>query len=1090
MWSKPQTRRYHQLKDERAQLERECERLGQQVARTMGEKWWDTIGDYLKTHRPDQFAALQKPGSVGAAARGEYDEDELSGSGNGGYRLPTLDDSVWQVWYKGSDAPPKMKAHKGHELWKMHKAARRKRVETWTHEINAPKRVELAAHLRKISAIVAEIDQLRWLDDQRVLEGADVIGCTTWGAAKYASLLQQQNIDVVIAEEAGEILEAHILTALPTTCKQLILIGDHKQLRPKVEFYPLDKASRQGYNLNVSLFERLALSGRVNVTMLKEQHRMQPAISALVRTMTYPELRDHSSVQGRQPVKGLRSSVVFVNMQGCEGGESNAGGSTASAAGAALVNGGALAASAPEARSKTNAEEADMAVAAVCYLLQQGYKPSEVVVLTPYLGQLVILRTRLGKALLKLAASQGCVSVAMDQRDVMQAQREGCELDSSVRHVDAERSWTSEAVAAAPSEDSPDDGVRVATVDNFQGEEARIIVASLVRCNDHGNIGFLKEPERVNVLLSRARDGLIILGNMNTLLANKQQTFWRQLLEGMDVYDGLPLRCVNHGQVATPRSGKELTKLCPSGGCALPCEMSLDCGHKCPLKCHPCAVTVHAQFRCSEKVMWQCEHGGHSHVKECWLPVPKTCKQCAAQEKAKKQVEDAKKELDAARSKAVADRELLAHQHEAKMLQERAKKERDNSALRAAEAKLKQVYESERTKLETKALKRQDELRAKQAKLEEKQRKALEDDAKKARLEQQQLEKKAAELALERHVTKIRLGADLQTATERCGGCHKEVSAVLGARCQPIDHFVCQACLDSAVRQACSASSSVASGAEGGPPGVPCPVERCLGIIELSDALVIVSKPVGILALEHLHKAGSISAVPSHWGNSTDLLIAGDVTFRRTVEDYITRLAVPRSHGHGRDSHGQPFRGFGVIRVERVQNRTVWCRYSAERKIVTTELRTEHYRLPREVERLLPPSPPLQGIELEAGERLLFHGSSKCKEICQTGFEVKHSFNGAAAYGRGIYFAASPSKSDQYAGGAGGEAQMLICRTLLGRIGVVNASRPNETLLPLVPGRNDGMRLNSIVATGHFQEIVLDANNQVYPELLVTYIRR
>eukprot|EP00966_Prymnesium_polylepis_P246893 5709360-Prymnesium_polylepis.1 len=58
--------------------------------------------------------------------------------------------------------------------------------------------------------------------------------------------------------------------------------------------------------------------------------------------------------------------------------------------------------------------------------------------------------------------------------------------------------------------------VRVATIDNYQGEEADVVVISLVRSNAAGAIGFLHEPQRVNVLLSRARHGMIIIGNPET----------------------------------------------------------------------------------------------------------------------------------------------------------------------------------------------------------------------------------------------------------------------------------------------------------------------------------------------------------------------------------------------------------------------------------------------------------------------------------------------------------------------------------------------------------------------------------------------
>ena len=59
--------------------------------------------------------------------------------------------------------------------------------------------------------------------------------------------------------------------------------------------------------------------------------------------------------------------------------------------------------------------------------------------------------------------------------------------------------------------------VYVNTVDNFQGEENRIILLSLVRSNGEGIVGFLKEPNRVCVALSRAREGLYVMGNMNDL---------------------------------------------------------------------------------------------------------------------------------------------------------------------------------------------------------------------------------------------------------------------------------------------------------------------------------------------------------------------------------------------------------------------------------------------------------------------------------------------------------------------------------------------------------------------------------------------
>ena len=66
--------------------------------------------------------------------------------------------------------------------------------------------------------------------------------------------------------------------------------------------------------------------------------------------------------------------------------------------------------------------------------------------------------------------------------------------------------------------------VRVATVDNYQGEQADIIIISLVRSNKEGDIGFMSSNERVNVLLSRARHGQIIIGDMNTFIHARKRS--------------------------------------------------------------------------------------------------------------------------------------------------------------------------------------------------------------------------------------------------------------------------------------------------------------------------------------------------------------------------------------------------------------------------------------------------------------------------------------------------------------------------------------------------------------------------------------
>ena len=223
--------------------------------------------------------------------------------GKGGKEIKP--DYLYDRWSRGEDAGIfKKQAAEHYEIWAMDANSRLERIKRWTTALLEEQASKVATLVSRYNKYQQHLAQVLGERTAHTLKSMRVIGCTTTAAAKYASDLHNAAPGVILVEEAGKILESHVLTALSPNTKQLILIGDHKQLRPKYRNYAMSVEKGDGYDLNRSMFERLVLANYPHTTLSK-QHRMCQEISSLVRYLTYPSLQDADKTLNRTPVRGI-----------------------------------------------------------------------------------------------------------------------------------------------------------------------------------------------------------------------------------------------------------------------------------------------------------------------------------------------------------------------------------------------------------------------------------------------------------------------------------------------------------------------------------------------------------------------------------------------------------------------------------------------------------------------------------------------------------------------------------------------------------------------------------------------------------------
>jgi helicase required for RNAi-mediated heterochromatin assembly 1 len=195
-----------------------------------------------------------------------------------------------------------------------------------------------------------------------ILADAKVIGCTSTGFAMIYALKPR----IVMVEEAGECLEANMMSMFLPSLQHLILVGDHQQLRPRAQ-----KSTHNSKHYDISLFERLA-SNTVDNKMLAVQRRMPPEVRRLLWPIYGDKIKDHDCTLDRPPVPGLGAfRTHFFHHEYQEAHD--------------------------KFKSAYNEHEAKLIVDFVNGLISKGVEPRQITVLTFYNGQRRLLTRELKK---------------------------------------------------------------------------------------------------------------------------------------------------------------------------------------------------------------------------------------------------------------------------------------------------------------------------------------------------------------------------------------------------------------------------------------------------------------------------------------------------------------------------------------------------------------------------------------------------------------------------------------------------------------------------------------------------------------------
>lgn len=361
------------------------------------------------------------------------------------------------------------------QLWAIRKAIR---------ELRKNRKKGSENYHQKMDRLKSRAAEIELRINAELFGEARVIACTLVGSAHH--LLEGMKFGTLFIDEAAQALEAACWIPMKRASR-VILAGDHCQLPPTVKSIA---ALRAG--LGKTLMERIAENKPEVVTLLKIQYRMNDEIMRFSSDWFYggkvesaPQIKYRSVLDYDHPITWIDTSNEEnqITIEGEDAPEDSV--STSSSVSAANQN------------SDLNFKE--QFVGESFGRINKAEAELTLLTLAEYF-------TKIGKQrVLEERIDVGIISPYRAQVQYLKKLIKKYEFFKPYRRL-----------------------ISVNTVDGFQGQERDVILISLVRSNDEGQIGFLKDLRRMNVAMTRARMKLIILGNKDTMT---KHPFYKKLWE-------------------------------------------------------------------------------------------------------------------------------------------------------------------------------------------------------------------------------------------------------------------------------------------------------------------------------------------------------------------------------------------------------------------------------------------------------------------------------------------------------------------------------------------------------------------------------